>query len=55
MKNSSSINWRRFTLQLASAVIGKIEPLTHEKRRNVLIIDDSLFAIESVPAILYRA
>ena len=28
--NSSSINWRRFTLQLASAVIGKIEPLTHE-------------------------
>lgn len=41
--NSSSINWRKFTLQLASAVIGKIEPLTHEKRRNVLIIDDSLF------------
>ena len=31
--NSSSINWRKFTLQLASAVIGKIEPLTHEKRR----------------------
>ena len=42
--NSSSINWRKFTLQLASAVIGKIEPLTHEKRRNVLIIDDSLFS-----------
>ncbi len=41
--NSSSINWRRFTLQLASAVIGKIEPLTNEERRNVLIIDDSLF------------
>ena len=42
--NSSSINWRKFTLQLASTVIGKIEPLTHEKRRNVLIIDDSLFS-----------
>ena len=42
--NSSSINWRKFTLQLASAVIEKIEPLTHEKRRNVLIIDDSLFS-----------
>ena len=42
--NSSSINWRRFTLQLASAVIGKIEPLTNEERRNVLIVDDSLFS-----------
>ncbi len=42
--NSSSINWRRFTLQLASAVIEKIEPLTHENRRNVLIVDDSLFS-----------
>ena len=42
--NSSSINWRRFTLQLASAVIGKIEPLTQENRRNVLIVDDSLFS-----------
>ena len=42
--NSSSINWRRFTLQLASAVIGKIEPLTNEERRNVLIINDSLFS-----------
>ena len=42
--NSSSINWRRFTLQLASAVIQEIEPLTNENRRNVLIIDDSLFS-----------
>ena len=41
---SSSINWRRFTLQLASAVIGKIEALTQENRRNVLIVDDSLFS-----------
>lgn len=40
--NSSNINWRKFTLRLSSAVIQKIEPLTNEKRRNVLIIDDSL-------------
>ena len=42
--NSSSINWRKFTLQLSYAVIQKIEPLTNENRRNVLIIDDSLFS-----------
>lgn len=42
--NSSNINWRRFTLQLSSAVIQKIEPLTIERRRNVLLIDDSLFS-----------
>ena len=42
--NSHSINWRRFTLQLASAVIQKIAPLTAEERRNVLIVDDSLFS-----------
>lgn len=42
--NSSNINWRKFTLRLSSAVIQKIEPLTNEKRRNVLIIDDSLFS-----------
>ena len=42
--NSSSINWRKFTLQLSSAIIQKIEPLTNERRRNVLIIDDSLFS-----------
>ena len=32
--NSSSINWRKFTLQLSSVVIQKIEPLTNEKRCN---------------------
>lgn len=42
--NSHNINWRRFTLQLASAVIQKIAPLTAEDRRNVLIVDDSLFS-----------
>ncbi len=42
--NSSSINWCKFTLQLASTVIQEIEPLTNENRRNVLIIDDSLFS-----------
>lgn len=41
---SSSINWRKFTLQLSSEVIQEIEPLTNENRRNVLIIDDSLFS-----------
>ena len=42
--NSSCVNWRKFTLQLGKAVIQKIVPLTNENRRNVLIIDDSLFS-----------
>ena len=42
--NSCSVNWRKFTLQLGSAVIRKVAPLTDESRRNVLIIDDSLFS-----------
>ena len=42
--NSCSVNWRKFTLQLGFAVIHKIAPLTDESRRNVLIIDDSLFS-----------
>jgi len=42
--NSCSINWRKFTLQLGAKVIQKIVPLTDENRRNVLIIDDSLFS-----------
>ena len=44
LMNSSCINWRKFTLQLGKAVIQKIVPLTSESRRNVLIIDDSLFS-----------
>ena len=33
-----------YILQLSAAVIQKIEPLTNKRRRNVLIIDDSLFS-----------
>ena len=42
--NFSNINRHKFTLQLASTVIRKIEPFTNDKCRNVLIIDDSLFS-----------
>ena len=41
---SSNINWRKFTLQLGAGVIRTIEPLTGNDRRNVLIVDDSLFS-----------
>jgi hypothetical protein len=44
LMNSSSINWRKFTLQLGAGIIQKIEPLTGTDRRNVLIVDDSLFS-----------
>ena len=43
--NSSNINWRRFTLLLGKSIIDKaVAPLTDASRRNVLIIDDSLFS-----------
>ena len=43
--NSCTIHWRRFTLLLSTAIIRQaIAPLTSETRRNVLIIDDSLFS-----------
>ena len=43
--NSFTIHWRKFTLLLGTAIIQKtIAPLTSEVRRNVLIIDDSLFS-----------
>ena len=42
--NSCHANWRKFTMLLCSAIIRlAIEPLTSESRRNVLIVDDSLF------------
>jgi len=42
--NDASINWMKFTITLASLITTKaIVPLTSEKRRNVLIIDDTLF------------
>lgn len=38
-------NWRRFVLMLAGRIIKKsVEPLTDGKRKNVLILDDSLFS-----------
>lgn len=43
--NSCTIHWRQFTLLLGTAIIQKaIAPLTSGARRNVLIIDDSLFS-----------
>ena len=43
--NSCTIHWHEFTLLLDTAIIQKaIVPLTSEARRNVLIIDDSLFS-----------
>lgn len=43
--NFCAIHWRKFTLLLGTAIIQKaIAPLTSEARRNVLIIDDSLFS-----------
>lgn len=43
--NSCAIYWRKFTLLLGTAIIQKaIAPLTSGARRNVLIIDDSLFS-----------
>ena len=43
--NSCAIHWRKFTLLLSTAIIRQaIEPLTSKARRNVLIIDDSLFS-----------
>lgn len=42
--NSARINWLKFTTRLSAKIIEKaIEPLTSEQRKNVLIIDDSVF------------
>ena len=44
LKNSTHINWMRFTTLLSSRIIcDTIEPLTSENRRNAFIVDDSLF------------
>jgi len=41
---AANINWLKFTTKLSSKIIKEtIEPLTSEKRENVLIIDDSVF------------
>ncbi len=42
--NSIKTNWQRFIVLLSSKIItGFMEPLTSEDRKNVFIIDDSLF------------
>ena len=42
--NSVKTNWQRFTVLLASKIINDfMKTLTHEKRKDVFIIDDSLF------------
>lgn len=44
LKNSTHIDWKRFTTLLASRIIGDtIEPLTSEDRKNAFIVDDSIF------------
>lgn len=44
LKNSTHIDWKRFTTLLASRVIGDtIEPLTSENRRNAFVVDDSIY------------
>ena len=44
LKNSERINWQRFTLLLStSIIIGAVEGLTDESRRNALILDDSVY------------
>ena len=44
LKNSTHINWMRFTTLLSSRIIcDTIAPLTSENRRNAFIVDDSLF------------
>jgi len=44
LRNSIHFNWVRFTTMLATDVIHKaIEPLTSEERKNVFIVDDSVF------------
>ena len=43
--NSCHTNWRRFVLLLLGRIIrDTIEPLTDKKRKNVLILDDSIFS-----------
>ena len=44
LKNSTHIDWKRFTTLLASRIIGDtIEPLTSENRRTAFVIDDSIY------------
>lgn len=42
--NDARINWQRFTMLLSAEIISRfMKPLTDEKRKDVFIVDDSLF------------
>ncbi len=42
--NNAKTNWQRFTTLLSSSIIqGFLKPLTSEERKDVFIIDDSLY------------
>lgn len=42
--NSIKTNWQRFTVLLAARIIcGFVKPLTDDSRKDVFIVDDSLF------------
>ena len=42
--NDARINWQRFTILLSAEIICRfMKPLTDEKRKDVFIVDDSLF------------
>ena len=44
LRNSTRVDWKRFTTLLSARIIGdSLEPLTSEKRKNAFIIDDSIF------------
>lgn len=41
--NNGKINWQRFLILLSKSVIGFIRPLTNEDRKEVFIVDDSMY------------
>ena len=44
LKNSTHIDWKRFTTLLSASIItDTIEPLTSENRRNAFVVDDSIY------------
>ena len=41
--NNGKVNWQRFLILLSKNVIDFIRPLTNEKRKEVFIVDDSMY------------
>ncbi|MGI6155418.1 MAG: IS4 family transposase, partial [Enterococcus lemanii] len=41
--NNGKVNWQRFLILLSKNVIDFIRPLTDEKRKEVFIVDDSMY------------